>query len=42
MLYSRMLLDSVQFALAIWGIYEWSKPNRIESGEEACDIRMEK
>lgn len=25
-LWSRAILDAVQFGLAIWGVYEWRKP----------------
>lgn len=27
-LYSRALLDFVQLCFAVWGIIEWSKPNK--------------
>lgn len=35
---SRALLDAVQFALAAWGIYEWSKDEQ----QEVQDGRSER
>lgn len=27
-LYNRAIMDAVQFALAVWGLYEWSKDGK--------------
>ena len=38
-LHNRALMDAVQFALAGWGLYEWSKDDKAATEDEGGCVR---